>query len=57
MVLFFLEMVLGNEKPADAGELRSSVHGDHRAGEEADGRPPPGSLRRPEDRRIDHGRP
>jgi hypothetical protein len=43
-VLFFLETVLGNEKPAVAGELRGSVHGDHRAGEEANGRPPPGSL-------------
>ena len=41
-VFFFLETVLGIEKPVNAGELRSSVHGDHRAGEEADGRPSPG---------------
>jgi hypothetical protein len=43
-VFFFLETMLGNEKPTVAGELRGSVHGDHRAGEEADGRPPPRSL-------------
>jgi hypothetical protein len=41
-VFFFLETVLGNEKSADAGELDLPVHGDHRAREEADGRPSPG---------------
>jgi len=49
-VFFFLETVVGNEKPADAGELRSSGHGATVPELATSGRQPPGCPWWPGDR-------